>query len=89
MLYCLRAMSRTRPTTPTFLVRWELSQADKHVVCGIQRTSSKYEVSTVPLWAIGRSAVETFSCATAALRRHAEIAASLREAGWTVAAYTS
>jgi phage head maturation protease len=82
-------MNKTHTNTSAFLVRWELAQADKHVMCGIQRKASLYEVSTVPLWAIGKSAVETFSCATAALRRHAEIAANLREAGWTVAAYTS
>ena len=82
-------METTRSNKPNFLVRWELAQADKHVVCGIERTASVYEVSTVPLWAIGRTAVETFRGVTDALRRHAEITASLREAGWTVAAYTS
>ena len=73
----------------TVLVRWEFAQADKHLVCGIHLTRpSSYEVATVPLWDPARSAIETFSCASAALHRHAEIATDLREAGWTVAAYT-
>jgi hypothetical protein len=32
--------------------------------------------------------VETFASSAAALRRHAELAARLREHGWTVLAYT-
>jgi hypothetical protein len=84
----------TRPSMTTtgsnFFLRWEFAHDEKHVVCGIHRTAtSDYEVSTVPLWAIGKSAIETFPCASAALRRHAEIATNLRDAGWTVAAYTA
>jgi hypothetical protein len=52
-------------------------------------TSSSYEVAIVPLWDVARSAVETFDSPAAALHRHAAIAADLREAGWTLAAYTA
>ena len=52
-------------------------------------TTSTYEVATVPLWDLDRAAVERFESPCAALHRHAAIAADLREAGWTLAAYTA
>ena len=48
-----------------------------------------YEVATVPLWDVGRAAIETFKSAGAALRRHAAIAADLRDGGWKIASYTA
>ena len=51
--------------------------------------ASSYEVATVPLWNVERTAVETFASPSEALRRHAAIAADLRDAGWRVAAYTA
>jgi hypothetical protein len=35
---------------------------------------------------VGRAAIETFSMAREALRRHAAIAASLRDVGWKLSA---
>ena len=73
------------------VVRWDFSRNHQHVVCTILAgpAESFYEVAIVPLWDIGRAAIETFTSATAALRRHAAIAAELRDAGWTVAAYSA
>jgi hypothetical protein len=42
----------------------------------------------MPHWDGSSGSVETFDCATAALRRHAAIASELRDAGWTAASYT-
>lgn len=71
------------------IVRWEFARNERHLMCGIHAAAaSSFEVATVPLWDVARTAVETFSSASAALHRHAAIAANLREAGWTVAAYT-
>ena len=72
------------------LIRWEFARNHHHVMCTIQGrpAESLYELAIVPLWDIGRSAIETFSTATAALKRHAAIAAELRDAGWRVAAYS-
>jgi len=60
-------------------------------MCAIQATPepASYEVITSPLWDVARTAVESFASAGPALHRHAAIAADLREAGWTVAAYTT
>lgn len=73
------------------LVRWEFARAHQHLMCAIRSTpaDSSFELAIVPLWDVGRAAIETFSTATAALRRHAAVAADLRDAGWTVASYTS
>jgi hypothetical protein len=73
------------------LVRWQFERGDRHVACMVQSApvSDSYEVAVVPLWDVKQSAVETFDSPTAALHRHAAIAADLREAGWTLAAYTA
>jgi hypothetical protein len=75
--------------TPPF-IRWEFERDHRHLMCAIHAmpAASLYEVATVPLWDVGRTAVETFNSPSAALQRHASIAADLRSTGWTVAAYT-
>jgi hypothetical protein len=82
--------SKRRNPKRTSLIRWDFARNHQHVMCTIQGrpAESLYELAVVPLWDIGRSAIETFSTATAALRRHAAIAAELRDAGWRVAAYS-
>jgi hypothetical protein len=73
------------------VVRWDFARNHQHVVCTIlaKPAESLFEVAVVPLWDIGRAAVEHFTSATAALRRHAAIASELRDAGWRVAAYST
>ncbi|HEY3043372.1 MAG TPA: hypothetical protein VGJ39_05080 [Vicinamibacterales bacterium] len=73
------------------LVRWQFERGDRHLACMVQAApvTSSYEVAIVPLWDVAGSAVETFDSPAAALHRHAAIAAGLREAGWTLAAYTA
>jgi hypothetical protein len=59
-------------------------------MCAIHAAvTSGDEGATVPLWDVGRTILETFNSASAALHRHAAIAADLRDAGWTVTAYTA
>jgi hypothetical protein len=72
------------------IVRWEFEREHRHLMCAVHVVPavSCYDVATVPLWDVGRTAVETFNSQSAALQRHAAIAADLRAAGWTVAAYT-
>jgi hypothetical protein len=75
----------------TAFIRWDFARNHQHVMCTIQGrpAESLYELAIVPLWDIGRAAIETFNTATEALRRHAAIAAELRDAGWKVAAYSA
>jgi hypothetical protein len=73
------------------IVRWEFERDHRHLTCAIHLApaASSYEVATVPLWNGGRTTVETFDSPSAALHRHAAIAADLRSSGWIVAAYTA
>jgi hypothetical protein len=81
---------RERKSTESQMVlRWMFRQKDRLLTCGVSRVAgAAFEVVTVPHWDIGRGSVERFSCARAALERHAEIATSLRASGWSAAAYT-
>jgi len=84
-------MTNREPSPTAPLVQWEFERDDRHLVCGVHpsQTESAYEVAMLPLWNGGPMAVESFETAAAALHRHAAIAASLRDAGWTVTAYTA
>jgi hypothetical protein len=71
-------------------VHWEFARDHRHLTCAVSvAPASSYEVATVPLWNEGLTTVETFDRPRDALHRHAGIAADLRAAGWTVAAYTA
>ena len=84
-------MTNHEPSATTPLVQWEFQRDDRHLMCGVHasQVESSYEVAMLPLWNGGPIAVESFDSAGEALRRHAVIAASLRDAGWTVSAYTA
>jgi hypothetical protein len=72
------------------IVRWQFARGGRRLTCLVNAApvSSSYEVATVPMWDVGHAAVETFDSPAAALHRHAAIASDLRDAGWTLAAYT-
>jgi hypothetical protein len=82
-------MKNSQSTAP--LIRWQFERGDHHVACMVNQTpvASAFEVATVPLWDVDHAAVEVFDNPREALHRHAAIAADLREAGWTLAAYTA
>jgi hypothetical protein len=82
-------MKDVYPASP--LIRWQFARGERHLTCAVNAAAidSAYEVATVPLWDVTHAAVETFDSPREALHRHAAIAADLREAGWTLSAYTS
>ena len=82
-------MTNSQPTAS--LIRWQFERGDRHLACMVNQApvASAFEVATVPLWDVTRAAVETFDSSREAFHRHAAIAADLREAGWTLAAYTA
>jgi hypothetical protein len=85
-------MNRPDPREETApIVRWQFERGARQVTCAVlaQPVTSSYEVAIVPLWDMDSAAVETFATPSAALHRHASIAAGLRDAGWTLAAYTA
>jgi hypothetical protein len=91
LLMTERFMMNRGQSATTPLIQWEFQRHDRHLMCGVHasETEPSYEVAMLPLWNGGPVAVETFDTASEALHRHAAIAASLRDAGWMVSAYTT
>ena len=66
------------------MLRWTLSRGGAAITCEIDMTRRRtFEVCVVPHWDVSASVVEEFDGASRAVTRHAEIAGSLRDAGWT------
>jgi hypothetical protein len=89
LMSLLNMKHRHEPDRPEPLIRWQFERDHHHLTCMVNAAPSAYEVATVPLWDVRHAAVETFDSPAAAFHRHAAIAADLREAGWTLAAYTA
>ena len=71
------------------VVRWTFLRGNELLTCQIHRLSrGRFRLSLIPFGAKGRSAVENFASIFTALQRHAALAASLRQAGWEVVAYS-
>jgi hypothetical protein len=71
------------------VVRWTFLRGNELLTCQIHRLSrGRFRLSLIPFTAKGPSAVEHFASIFTALQRHAELAASLRQAGWVVVAYS-
>ena len=67
----------------TTILRWTLHRGGLWLTCAVEATqTSSFDVCVLPHWDLSASTVEHFTDAASALRRHAEIALHLREAGW-------
>ena len=67
------------------MLRWVFSRRANAITCEVDLTGDhQYEVSVVPHWDVSAAAIERFDSAPHALQRHAELAQSLREAGWVL-----
>ncbi len=82
-------MTSTDAPAPA-LIQWKFERNHQRLLCAVHVTEAplSYEVATLALWDRGPIGVESFETPGAAMRHHAATAASLREAGWTVTAYT-
>jgi hypothetical protein len=80
---------QTATTEPTSMLRWVFYRGGHALTCAVEATAdrSSYDVCVFPHWDVSLGTVENFAAAGSALRRHAEIASRLREAGW-VAQYS-
>jgi len=69
------------------VVRWIFARGNDALTCEVDPRSegAGYDVCVVPHWDVRAAVVERANTTLAALRRHAEIARALREAGWSVA----
>ena len=74
-----------RPNTdPACILRWVFHRGSDALTCAVEASSdrSSYDVCILPHWNLAEGTVERFEAPVSALRRHAEIASRLREAGW-------
>lgn len=72
-------------TEATPIVRWVFQRDRETLTCGVDFTSQRsYEVCVVPHHDVNATVIESFDSSLSALKRHADIALRLREAGWSV-----
>jgi hypothetical protein len=65
-------------------LRWIFVRRGRTVTCEIRVNGGQsYDVCVVPHWDVASSSIEAYDRPTDALRRHAEVAVQLHEAGWT------
>ena len=80
---------RLRRHESACVVRWTFLRGNDLLTCQIHRQANgHFRLSLVPFSPKGRSGVQSFGSIFSALQRHAAIAADLRQAGWTVVAYS-
>jgi hypothetical protein len=78
---------RTAAAEPSCILRWVFQRGPETLTCAVGRGNPlSYDVCVLPHWNLSDSTVERFDAPASALRRHAEIASRLRQAGW-VASY--
>ena len=73
-----------RDTESACILRWVFHRGADTLTCavGVTGDQSSYEVCVLPHWSLSDAAIEHFGSPEGALRRHAEIAVHLRQAGW-------
>lgn len=76
------------------VIRWEFIRGHERMTCEVDRAADGRNAATfavigLPYQRLQKATVEVFQSATAALRRHAALAADLRATGWKLVAYTS
>lgn len=71
--------SETGPT-----LRWVFRRGSDALTCAVETAvaRSSFDVCVLPHWNLAVGTVEHFNVPEGALRRHAEIASRLRQAGW-------
>ena len=82
---------RSATTEPACILRWVFQRGPETLTCAVEDrgTRSSYDVCVLPHWNLSDATVESFDAPASALRRHAEIAARLRSAGWVARYGTS
>lgn len=86
--------SRLRAGQTLTVLRWEFARGKERMSCLVNRAGEGHDRDTfavigLPYQRLQRATVEVFESVTAALRRHATIAADLRAMGWKLVAHTN
>ena len=67
------------------ILRWVFLRGSKALTCEVRINGRhSHDVCVIPHWDVSSSIVERYDREISALRRHAEIAGSFRQAGWAV-----
>jgi hypothetical protein len=67
------------------LVQWTFIRGTRALTCEVRANGRhSYDLFVIPHWHIAAAVAERYDRPESALRRHAEIARSFREAGWLV-----
>lgn len=70
---------------PSAMLRWVFERRAAMITCEVDFTPEEgYDVSVVPHWDVAATAIEHFDSPLSALERHAELACTLRDTGWTM-----
>ena len=75
-------------TPAATIVQWTFQFGDDRLTCSVEGSRSSYRLLVVPNGHGDAAISEAFDSSAAALQRHAELAASLRDRGWAVISYT-
>ena len=79
-----KAPGRPLRAEPACILRWVFYRGPDALTCAVETPGdrSSYDVCILPHWNLSVATVEHFDAPASALRRHAEIASRLRQAGW-------
>ena len=75
-------------TPAATIVQWTFQFGDDRLTCSVEGSRSSYRLLVIPNGQTDAAVVEAFDSSAAALQRHAELAAALRDRGWAVISYT-
>jgi len=85
MTATLTSATLSQPAESVGMLRWIFCRGAMALTCELRASEQgTFDVSVVPHWDVASSMVEHHPRASSGMRRHAEIASSLREAGWSV-----
>jgi hypothetical protein len=71
------------------VVRWTFQRENEMLTCVVHGLPRTFRVSLIPHGPGRTSSVQSCPSLSAALSRHADIAAALRDQGWDVVGYTN
>ena len=79
----MKATRRPLRSEPACILRWVFHRGPDALTCAVETIGDRSaDVCVLPHWNLSVATVEHFDVPASALRRHAEIASRLRQAGW-------
>ena len=76
-------LTRTQAVPPQAeWLHWLYVRGNHTISCNVDLREGRYALTLLPLWSPATQITETFRGPADAMRRHAELAARLQEAGW-------